>query len=413
MTHESTAETCLERWCDELPGRAVIDYVHALGWTFGEVALAVGDVALARAWAGGFRVDSVFARATALSRLAEAARGRPELVSAALREGYACATHESHLVELLLVDDFTDPAVAAVARERVYERLGEFGGTADLAWYLVRARLPEAEEAAHLATLARVLPHRNEASRCAMAAALRIVHARRGDLAAAEAARQLVDLRGPLPLYVSRAVIASAAAAGELEAIAPELDFFVRRDVLVALVRSGDVEAALARWPGESVARDALVARLAPDHPRAAEWRARAEAGAAELDEQYALGLITSFEVYEARLELIALRGAHDRSRARAELLTLAASIAADHAAVLQKERQFLTDVQAGTRTLEPEIDEKWFTPRGERALARALDEWCAAPDMATRFGIGRRGVRIFHAATAFARRGDVARRRR
>ncbi|MFY0531150.1 hypothetical protein [Nannocystis pusilla] len=173
-------------------------------------------------------------------------------MSALLREGYACATHESHLVELLLVDDFADPAVAAIARERVYDRLHELGGTADLAWYLVRARLPEAEEAAHLATLARVLPHRNEASRCAMAAALRIVHARRGDLAAAEAARQLVDLRGPLPQYVSRAAIASAAAAGELEAIAPELDFFVRRDVLVALVRCGDVEAALARWPGRA-----------------------------------------------------------------------------------------------------------------------------------------------------------------
>jgi hypothetical protein len=410
VTHESTAETCLERWWDDLPRRAINDYVHALGWTFGEVALAVGDVALARAWAQGFRVDSVFARATALSRLAEAARGRPELVSALLREGYACATHESQFVELLLVDDFADPAVAAVARERVYERLSELGGTADLAWYLVRARLPAAEEAAHLATLERVLPHRNEASRCAMAAALRIVHARRGDLAAAEAARQLIDLRRPLPLYASRAVIVCAAAAGELAAIAPELDYFVRRDVLVALVGGGDVEAALARWPGESVARDALFARLAPDHPRAAEWRARAEAGAAELDQQYAEGLITSFEVHEAHLELIALRGAHDPSRARAELLTLAASIAADHAAMLQNARQLLTDVEAGTRSLEPVIDEQWFTPHGERALARALDEWCAAPDMAARFRMGRRGARIFHAAAAFARRGDVAR---
>ncbi|MFY0531151.1 hypothetical protein [Nannocystis pusilla] len=114
--------------------------------------------------------------------------------------------------------------------------------------------------------------------------------------------------------------------------------------------------------------------------------------------------------MYEARLELIALRGAHDRSRARTELLTLAASIAADHAAVLQNARQFITDVEAGTRSLEPEIDEQWFTPDGERALARTLKEWCAAPDMATRFRIGRRGVRIFHAAAAFARRGDVAR---
>ncbi|WP_434415024.1 hypothetical protein [Nannocystis pusilla] len=319
MTDESTAETCLERWCDDLPSRAINDYVHALGWTFGEVALAVGDVALARAWARGFRVDSVFGRATALSRLVEAAHGRPELVSALLRDGYACAEHESHLVDLLLVDDFADPAVAAIARERVYERLDELGGTADLAWYLVRARLPEAEEAAHLATLERVLPHRNDASRCAMAAALRIVHARRGDLAAAEAVRLFVHPRGPWPHYVSRAVIASAVMAGELETTAPELDFFVRRDVLVALVRSGAVEAALARWPGESVARDALLARLAPDHPQAAEWRARAEAGGAELDAQYAEGLITSFEVYEARLELIALRGAHDRSGARTE----------------------------------------------------------------------------------------------
>lgn len=418
MTTAATSEACTRRWCDELPRLTAADLAAELGGSFGEAALATGESELALAWARAYGVGSVVGRSTALGRLASAARdaGEPELARWLFSEASACAQYEWHRVDLLVDAELDDPALFAIVRDRLARLGDDRRGPAERAWCLVRARLAASEEAAQLEivgqTLARLSP--DDERRVAADAALWIVHARRGEAKAASLARQRVveaveaglDV---LPPARARAVIAAAAAAGELAAIAPSLPWLLLRDIVVAHVRTGDVAGALAR-PHPPVWLPAVLARLLPDDPRAPAWSASAEASEAIVAEQADEGLLTSFELRDARIELAALRGRSDPGRGRAGLGEAIRDDVERLHATLQATRALVAGVGAGTRELALVGDDKWQTPRGERALARALERWCGAPDWAERYRQGRDGATIFAAATAFALAGDQPR---
>ncbi|MDC0672607.1 hypothetical protein [Nannocystis radixulma] len=413
MSTVPSSEACAWWWSSELPPLAAADLAMELGWQFGEAALTSGEVELALAWARAFRVDTVNGRPTALGHLARAARdvGRIELARQLLAEAFACARHAWHRVELILDAEFADDAIAALVRDHVIDREGGLD-VVELAWYLARARLLDEEETPRLAIVTRVLSGlpREDQRRCAVDAALWLVHARRRETQAAADARQRVldAVEAGLdiwPMGRSRAVIAAALAADELLALAPRLPWMLTPELVAALVRGGAVERALA-LPYPPAWLPARLARTRPDDPRAAEWIASAEASEAVLAEQYAEGLITSFEHRDARLELAAMRGRSDPARALAGLVDIMTDHAGGLLAGLHATRTSVTEVGAGEE-LELVGDEKWSTPGGERMLARALTEWCDAPDWPSRYRRGRHGANIFAAATTFALAGD------
>jgi len=417
MSTTATREACTRQWCSLLPQLAPADLAAKLGSVFGEAALACGADQLARAWARAFCVDSVVGRSTALGRLASAARelGRPELARELLAEAFACAAHEWHRVDLILDADLADASVAALVRDQMTPRADRPRGVVELAWYLARAQLPADEEDAQLAIVTDVVAEQPPADqrRCAVDAALWLVHARRGDRAtAAEARARVVDAIAAgldfMPPGHSRAVIAAVMAAGELPALARELPWMLIHDVVAAQVHAGDLTTAL-MMPYPPPWLPARLARARPDDPRAPAWIASAEAHGATLAEEHAEGLITSFEFLHARLELAAMRGRLQDPRGRAGLVDVLAEVADPLVACLHATRTLVTEMGDGQEfTREP--DPKWSTPKGERKLARALEQWCSAPDWRTRYQRGYHGAQIFAAATTFALSGDEPR---
>lgn len=387
----------------------VSDFARGLGWAFGEVAVAVGEVELALAWARAIEPEA--GRAAALGRVAAALLAIDERHAGLVVAEALGSTRYAGEVVSLLSDCALDRFVftGTLARGTTADSLV---AAAELAWVVARdgGYAPE-DEARALASI-RAAPGLDDELRLAIAAALWIIESRRGDADAAAAARRQVldaDRLATMPVYVQRAVITAAAYAGELPLVAGRLAFTMTRDLVAAYTRGGDVDAALAEaggWPWIPV----YLARMVPDDPRAAEWRERAQALGAELTERYADGLLTKFEEREARLELIALRAVDDSEEARSELIALVGTDVDRATASNAARREFVAGVAAGTRTLAVEANPKWFTPRGERALARALAQWCEPPDLRSRYSERREAAKIFDAAAAHGLRGDQPR---
>ncbi|MDC0720722.1 hypothetical protein [Nannocystis bainbridge] len=420
MTTPATHEACARRWCHALPRFAVIDIAFGLGWTFGEAAVAAGELELALAWARAHPVQGRwFSRSAALSRVSQALRdgGRDELARELLAEAFTSvpAGQDDQVVDLLVQHELDDANVSLIALHRVLPSNPDKAHAAELAWYLVRAQLDPEMETAYLEALTSAFPRIDRASEahCAIAAALWILHARRGDAdAAAEARQHVLDTQASdfigVPSYAGRAVIAAALAAGELAAVAPRFHGPLRRDVVDAFVRGGDPDGALAlayppRW------LPARLARACPDDARAPSWRASAEAAEPEMVEQYGEGLLTAGELREARLEFAAMHASSDRPRAREVVAAITREALDKVAATLDDGRNFVVEVAAGQRELGLVADDKWFTPQGQRRLERALAEWRDAPDMTARFRQARPGRTIFAAAAALGLRGDEA----
>jgi tetratricopeptide (TPR) repeat protein len=425
-----SAAGAAERWCDDLPRLTVADLADALGETFGETAVAVGDRDRALAWARAHLVDAGTLRCAALARVAAALRGdeAPELARHLMLEALACAPWASRsgaMVELLVGADLDDPEVAAAARSRVLESRRDVRGAVELAWFAVRAGLPADEESSLLEGVeaARRRPDRfttHTAARAALDAALWVLHARRGETeAAGEARRRLLDLLDSaeivsLPAFAIRAAVAAAADAGELALVAQQVQVHAPSSLhhlVDAYLRRGDLDAVAALDP-HGTWENALLARAAPDDPRAAAWLSQAELAAAQLDALHEEGLYSHGEVQRARFALAAARARHgDRSRAGAELLGLSRALAAELAESVRGTHTFVAEVAAGTRGPALPVDASWFTPEGESKLAAALSKWEAAGESG-RFRARRQCATIFEAAAAIARRGDRARAR-
>lgn len=372
-----TADAALAEWTTLMRTTTQADLAAGLGSLYMEGLVELGHVDVARTWARAHSpsIVSPAPRCHALARLAERLNS-PELALEALAcvpFGRLCL-----LVEVLLRVDMKDPAVRRAARLRALEARPDIHGAAGVAWYLARSG---DDDAGLIARVRHRLERTDEApryddssARAAIAAALWMIDARRGETASAGLMR------------------------GHVVAILAEwrymLDGYAREAIRFAAEACGD--AALA---GEFAAKP-LPASVA-----------EAEANLAKIREGYDEGLFTHYEVGAAEHELLLVKLAHGDLEANIrEYAAYARGVRDEVAGSGDDVRTDVERVRDGGRPVAFTTNDSLLAPTAERRLQLAIDAWTAASDRAARRQVGSRGRRILEFAAAFAGQGEVAR---
>lgn len=406
MSVKPTAEQCLELWCKKLPGYVAGAVAQANGELLGDVAVAVGDTALALTWARTLSPDGEVTRAAGLLRVARAFEGREGVDPIEVRrEAIGSIIYEADLFDVLVRDSLDEGTLALLARRKA---TGDalFDAAVD-AWTLVHLTDKElaTREMPRLAAVYEATANDKdiEGHRCLLATGLwrKAAMMRGGDVARW---RDIVLALDPvlMRLHVQRAIIVAASV--DLPLVADKLSWIAKRDIIDLYERINRRDAALAA-AGNQLWALGYLARVYADDERAPQWIASLEAY--DEHDAHLEGLITERERNETTLERIALRGRNDAKAAREELVALVDEAILRARETIDEERTWITDVVAGRKELDIEPNAKWYTPDGMRRLESLRRTWKACTDERARYRESFVAKKIFEAAAAFGLRGD------
>ena len=372
-----TAEDALAAWLEHMRATSRSAMAASLGplHMHGLVDLGHVDIALACARAHSTAAVSPWQRCVALAELAV----RLESAELAL-EALACVPFGGPglLLDVLLILDLRDPAVRRAARTRALEARPDRLGVASVAWYLarseeddegllarVRQRMDRPDEREH---------YGDESGQAATAAALWMVHTRRGEHE---------------PAAEMRARVVAALADEGRASLG-----FASRGIQIAARACGDV----------------ALAESFPARPRPASI-AEAEANIARIREGYEEGLYLMSELDAAEYDLLLLKLAEGNREANVREYAALARSSRDAVVGTGAElRAGVEQVRGGGSPIAFTADESLLEPEAVRRLQRQVEMWTAAPDREGRRRLASRGRRILATATAMAGRGDLAR---